>query len=102
MGTFASNPASEQEVHMSHRRLTSTGILALAIGVASLSPLPAAGQSGSPAATTTAETWTVPRTADGQPDLQGIWDFRTITPLERPRPLGSKAFFTDEEAAKFE
>jgi hypothetical protein len=44
----------------------------------------------------------VPRTADGQPDLQGIWDFRTITPLERPRSLGSKAFFTDEEAAKFE
>ena len=28
--------------------------------------------------------WTVSRTADGQPDLRGIWDFRTITPMERP------------------
>jgi hypothetical protein len=53
-------------------------------------------------ATVAAETWSVPRTADGQPDLQGIWDFRTITPLERPRSLGDKAVFTDAEAADFE
>jgi hypothetical protein len=43
-----------------------------------------------------------PRTPDGQPDLQGVWDFRTITPLERPKELGTKAFFTAEEAAKYE
>jgi hypothetical protein len=54
------------------------------------------------AETVRAETWSVPRTADGQPDLQGVWDFRTITPLERPRSLGTKAFFTDAEAADFE
>jgi hypothetical protein len=87
---------------MSHRLFASTAILALAIAAASLSALPAAGQSASPAANTTAGNWTLPRTADGQPDLQGIWDFRTITPLERPRALGDKAFFTDEEAAKYE
>ena len=42
------------------------------------------------------------RTAWGQPDLQGIWDFRTITPLERPEALGDKAFLTEEEAANLE
>ena len=44
----------------------------------------------------------VQRTAWGQPDLQGIWDFRTITPLERPEELGDKAFLTEEEAASLE
>ena len=43
-----------------------------------------------------------PRTPDGRPDLQGVWDFRTITPLERSKELGTKAFFTAEEAAKYE
>ena len=38
----------------------------------------------------------------GAPDLQGIWDFRTITPLERPEELGDKAFLTVEEAAAAE
>ena len=43
-----------------------------------------------------------PRTAWGQPELQGIWDFRTITPLERSDELGDQAFFTEEEAANLE
>ena len=43
-----------------------------------------------------------PRTKDGRPDLQGVWDFRTITPLERAKELGTKAYFTAEEAAKYE
>ena len=45
---------------------------------------------------------TAPRTAWGQPDLGGIWDFRTITPIERPEELGDKAFLTEEEAANLE
>ena len=40
-----------------------------------------------------------PTTAWGAPDLQGVWDFRTITPLQRPEDLGDKAFLTEEEAA---
>src|SRR5215210_8000154 len=44
----------------------------------------------------------VPRTSWGKPDLEGTWDFRTITPLERPDNLAGKEFLTEEEAAKLE
>ena len=46
--------------------------------------------------------WTPPRTTWGDPDLQGIWNYATMTPLERGRDLGEKAVFTAEEAAAFE
>ncbi len=46
--------------------------------------------------------WTTPRTLDGQPDLQGVWDFATITPFERPAEFAGKAVLTDEEAAAVE
>ncbi|MEO8048897.1 MAG: hypothetical protein ABI833_00660 [Acidobacteriota bacterium] len=42
------------------------------------------------------------RTAFGQPDLQGVWTNATLTPLERPAALASKAFFTPAEAGAFE
>lgn len=41
------------------------------------------------------------QTPDGRPDLQGTWDYRTMTPLERPAELAGQAFFTDEEASAF-
>ena len=40
-----------------------------------------------------------PRTSWGQPDLQGVWDFRIATPLERPEELAGKGVLSDEEAA---
>ena len=43
-----------------------------------------------------------PRTADGQPDISGIWTNDTLTPLERPARLGDQAFYTEEEAAEIE
>ena len=43
-----------------------------------------------------------PRTAWGAPDLNGVWDFRTLTPFERPEDLSDQAFFTEEEAAQYE
>jgi hypothetical protein len=49
-----------------------------------------------------AQTWTPPRTADGQYDLQGLWDFSTITPLERPAALADKPVLTETEARAFE
>ena len=38
------------------------------------------------------------RTPWGQPNLQGVWDFRTITPMERPANLVGQEFLMDEEA----
>jgi hypothetical protein len=48
------------------------------------------------------QTSTLPRTPDGHPDLQGIWDNSTLTPLERPAELAGKEFFSKVEAADYE
>lgn len=46
--------------------------------------------------------WTLARTPDGQPDLQGVWTNATLTPLERPAALQGKAFLTEEEVTAIE
>ena len=48
------------------------------------------------------KTWTPRLTADGQPDLQGIWTNATITPFERPASQRDKAFLTEAEVAAIE
>jgi len=47
----------------------------------------------------TERTWTVPQTAAGQPDLQGVWANNTATPLERPEVFADQAELTAEEFA---
>jgi hypothetical protein len=44
----------------------------------------------------------VPRAADGHPDLQGVWNFSTITPLERPAEFADKPVLTEQEARELE
>ena len=45
--------------------------------------------------------WEPPRTPWGHPDLQGIWNNVTATPLQRPTEFKDKSFLTSEEAAEF-
>ena len=47
-----------------------------------------------------AKTWVVPRTPDGQPNLQGYWTSLSFTPMERPAKYGNREFLTEEEAAQ--
>ena len=46
----------------------------------------------------TAQDWDMPRTPDGQPDMQGIWSNASQTPLVRPEEYGTKGFLNEDEA----
>ena len=80
---------------------TVTGLVAVAgLGAAALALAPkpetSAEQLASP------DGWEVPRTPWGVPDLQGIWDSKSTTPLERPADLAGREFLSDEEIAAVE
>ena len=42
------------------------------------------------------------RTPDGQPDVSGIFTFRTLTPMQRPQQFEGRETLTAEEAAAYE
>lgn len=45
-----------------------------------------------------ASAYVLKRTSWGAPAIHGVWDFRTLTPLERPPELADKTVLTPEEA----
>jgi hypothetical protein len=47
-------------------------------------------------------SWTAPRTAWGDPDFAGVWNYATMTPLERPREFADKPVLTSDEAAAYQ
>ena len=65
----------------------------------SFSQLPAAAQTQATKTPASGKKWVLPRTPDGHPDFQGYWTNNTVTPLERPKGLGAKEFYTEEELA---
>ena len=80
------------------------GLMWLTVNIAAepQAPKPAApaAAAAKPAAAPAAKVYKVPRTPDGQPDLQGFWSNATYTPLERPANVGNREFFTPEEFEK--
>ena len=72
---------------MTHRLVAHGSRLAAAAAVAWLGLAPVAGQD-------------TPRTAWGDPDLNGVWSYASLTPLQRPDSLEGREFYTDEEAAE--
>jgi hypothetical protein len=79
--------------------LSTAALLAFTATSAFAQPVPAAAKV---ATATPAKAQPALRTPDGKPDLQGVWSTASVTPLERPKDLGAKEFFTKEEAEAYE
>ena len=85
---------------MTPRSIGLMGAVGICVATGLLAVQPLAAQAPAETAVS-AEAWTVPRTPDGQPDLQGFWTNSNYTPLERPDGV-TKEFYTREEALQFE
>jgi hypothetical protein len=84
---------------MTRRTVVSIAAPAAAMCFTLLSGVPAMAQSAGSGAAASGQNWTPPRTADGHPDLEGFYSNATTVPLERPKNLGAKEFYTPEELA---
>jgi hypothetical protein len=82
-------------------------MLSIIVGLALSAAASADGQPPKPVVTVSVPTSPspgasrAPRTPDGRPDLQGLWDFAQLTPFERPTDLAGKVTLSEEEAEEF-
>ena len=88
-------------------RRKSLALLAVLAVFAMVGVLPAAleaqaGRAATAAAGPATTNYTPPKTPWGEPDLQGTYSNRTITPFERPANVKGREFFTPEEVADLE
>ena len=85
---------------MRHNLFASLGLIAVVVALVWLAGCSSQAPT-SVAETTNAETTgTLPRTAWGDPDLQGMWETLERVPLERPQEFGTREFMTEQEAAE--
>ena len=83
--------------------LTSAATAVCLAAVLAAWQVPAHGQQPqAPAAAPRPASGAMPRTADGHPDLQGVYDLATMTPLERPAAFGNQLTMTDQQARRLE
>ena len=76
-------------------RVAALCALAAIAGAASLNAQNAPAKQASPKPYSLKTPW-------GDPDIQGVWDYKTITPLERPAAMGDRQYLTAEEVARLE
>ena len=87
---------------MTDRSLTRTRIVVAAGLLALLAPGQALAQTAADKSRPAARSFVPPKTAWGEPDLQGLYSNKTITPLERPAQFAGQAELTDAEIADLE
>ncbi len=90
---------------MNHRLLTSIGIAVVSLSTAAGQVPKTTAQAPAKVVAKATAAGKKPgafRTPWGDPDLQGVWNDATSTPLQRPGGVGSKDVLTDEEAEDFQ
>jgi hypothetical protein len=91
---------------MSHPLLARMSSLPAIAVLALLAQTPASGQQAAsqtaPKSAAPAASFSAPRTAWGDPDLQGVYTFATLTPFQRPASQAGKDVLTEEEQKALE